>query len=133
MYKHFGREVIAGAMALPQDHADVVRRRSLGRATAVLVAAAPPAPAPPYLTHPVTLPCARENPTFAASPQSAPRPPPPTWQETVYLAVYRNFMEAVDAIDNGGPRSSFICCCCVFVMGAWRAGACSGWRHWGKH
>lgn len=44
VYKHYGREIVASAMQLPADHADV---------------------------------------------------------EAVYLAVYKNFMEAIDAIDNG--------------------------------
>lgn len=45
VYKHYGREIVASAMALPADSPEV---------------------------------------------------------EAVYLAVYKNFMESIDAIDNGG-------------------------------
>ena len=44
VYKHYGREIVAGIMGLSPDHADA---------------------------------------------------------QTVYLKVYKNFMEAIDAIDNG--------------------------------
>lgn len=52
--------------------------------------------------------------------------------EAVYLAVYKNFMESIDAIDNGECAPLLPCCCRAAVLLLVGAGAvlrpCCGWQ-----
>ncbi len=80
-------------MQLPADHADVQVRK------AVLHLHVPPALCFPALLRP---------------PHSACLPAPPLRfcpMQTVWLQVYRSFLEAVDAIDNGESASLLVVVC----------------------
>lgn len=38
--------------------------------------------------------------------------PTPLCAQAVYLAVYKNFMEGIDAIDNGEGKRGLVCMLC---------------------